>query len=258
MGLSRIRTDQTIALALLLLLAAFAARADTSPDAWNFTVTPYVWVPGIDASFRIPPAAEVADPIFPVSKRNVINALDFVAMVSFEARKDRWSLYSDAFYVGLSFDRTAPTPLVIKGKLDNKTAVLELAGAYQVWRSDSSTSHFDILAGMRYAGIHNDITLILESREFKFPSHKDFPDAIIGFKGEARFGDDGRLFIPYYADVGGGSSEHSSITSAGIGYTYGWGDLALHYRYLEYQPGNNSTFNTFKLYGPMLTASFHF
>src|SRR5579864_830263 len=107
-SMGRSRTDQTIRAGLfLLLLTASAARADTAPDAWNFTVTPYVWVPGIDASFRIPPAAEVPDPIFPVSKRNVINALDFVAMVSFEARKDRWSLYSDAFYVGLSFDRTA-------------------------------------------------------------------------------------------------------------------------------------------------------
>ena len=256
--MGRSRTDQTIALGLLLLLAASAARADTAPDAWNFTVTPYVLVPGIDASFRIPPAADVPDPVFPVDKRNVLRALNFIAMVSFEARKDRWSLYSDVFYVSLSFDRTAPTQLVIEGKLDDKTAVFELAGAYQVWRSDSSGSHFDILGGMRYAGIHNDITLVLESREFKFPSHKDFPDAIIGFKGEFRFGDKDRWFIPYYADIGGGSSNHSSITSVGVGYTYGWGDLALHYRYLEYQPGNNATFNTFKLYGPMLTASFHY
>jgi hypothetical protein len=256
--MSRSRMDQTITVGLLLLLIASAARADTAPDAWNFTVTPYVWVPGIDASFKIPPAAEVPDPVFPISTSTVINALNFVAMVSFEARNDRWSLYSDLFYVSLTFERTAPTQLVIEGKLEDKTAVFELAGAYQVWRSDSSASHFDILGGMRYAGIHNDVTLTLESRDFKFPSHADLPDAIIGVKGEARLGDTGHWFIPYYADVGGGSSDHSSITSAGIGYTYGWGDLALNYRYLEYQPGKSSTFNTFKLYGPMLTAAFHF
>jgi hypothetical protein len=256
--MSRSRMDQTITVGLLLLLIASAARADTAPDAWNFTVTPYVWVPGIDASFKIPPAAEVPDPVFPISTSTVINALNFVAMVSFEARNDRWSLYSDLFYVSLTFERTAPTQLVIEGKLEDKTAVFELAGAYQVWRSDSSASHFDILGGMRYAGIHNDVTLILESREFSFSSHVNLPDAIIGVKGEARLGDDGRWFLPYYADVGGGSSDHSSITSAGIGYTYGWGDLALNYRYLEYQPGKGSTFNTFKLYGPMVTAAFHF
>lgn len=253
------RTDRTIAVGLLLLLAVTAARADTDPDAWNFTLTPYVWVPGIDGSFKIPPAAEIPDPVLPVSKSNVINALNFVAMISFEARKDRWSIYADVFYVSLSFERTAPTDFVIKAKLDDKTAVAELAGAYQVWRSASNASHFDILGGVRYAGIHNDVTLILESREFDFSSHANLPDAIIGVKGEARFGDEERWFIPYYADVGGGSSNHTSLTSVGIGYTYGWGDLALNYRYLEYQPGNGgSTFNTFKLYGPMLAASFHF
>ncbi len=256
MSLSRM--DSTIAFGLLLLLTASATRADTASDDWQFTVTPYVWVPGVDATFKIPPAADVPDPVFPISTKTVIQALKFVAMVSFEARKDRWSLYSDVFYVSLGFERTAPTQVVIEGKLDNKTAVFELAGAYQLWRSDSSASHFDILGGMRYAGIHNDVTLSLESRDFKFPSHADLPDGIIGVKGEARLGATGHWFIPYYADVGGGSSDHSSITSAGIGYTYGWGDLALNYRYLEYQPGKNSTFNTFKLYGPMLTASFHF
>ena len=253
------RMDRTIAAGLLLLLAASAARADTASDAWNFTITPYVWVPGIDGSLRIPPAADVPDPVFPVSKSNVINALNFVAMISFEARKDRWSLYSDLFYVSLTFERTAPTQHVIKGELDDKTAVFELAGAYQVWRSASNASHFDVLGGMRYAGIHNDVTLTLESREFKFSAHANLPDAIIGVKGEARLGDEDRWFIPYYADVGGGSSDLTTLISGGIGYTYGWGDLALSYRYLEYQPGGGaSTFKTFKLYGPMLAASFHF
>ena len=255
--MSRSHLGRTIAAGLCLMFGASAAQAGTSPDDWNFTLTPYIWVPGIDGNVKIPRDANIADSTFPITKTNVLNALNFAAMLSFEARKGDWSLYTDFDYVDLGFDKTAPTQFVLKGKEEFTGWLFELAGSYTMWRS-SSASHIDILAGGRYLSTNNDVTLNLGDHQFKFSADKDFTDAILGVKGEARLGDEGHWFIPFYADIGGGSSNHNWLAYAGVGYAFGWGDLFLNYRYLEYQPGKSSPIDEFKLYGPVLGASFHF
>jgi hypothetical protein len=255
--MSRSHLNRAIAAGLLLMFGASVAQAGTSPDDWSFTITPYVWVPGIDGNLKVPPQASLPNPVFPITKTNVLDALNFAAMVSFEARKGDWSIYSDLDYVDLGFDKTAPTELVLKGKEEFTGSIFELAGSYTMWR-DASASHIDILAGGRYLNLSNDVTLDLGDHQFKFSDDKDFTDAIIGVKGEARLGEGGHWFIPFYADIGGGSSNHNWLAYAGLGYAFHWGDLFLNYRYLEYQPGKNSSIDTIKLYGPVFGASFHF
>jgi hypothetical protein len=242
--------------ALLLALTTTAAHADG--DTWKYTFTPYVWVPGIDASAKIPPAAQLPNgPVFPVTKSNVLGALNMAFMGSFEARKGDWSVYADVNYADMSFKKQAPTALVIKGKVDFDETLVELAVARTLW-SDSSGTHIDALFGGRYIDVNSDLTLTLANRQFKFSADRNDADVIVGLKGDVRLGDGGAWFIPYYGDIGGGSSNHSWLASVGLGRTFGWGDLSLSYRYFEFDPGSSSPIEDVRLYGPNLALAFHF
>ena len=243
--------------AILLAVGLSSAHAGETSDGWNFTVTPYIWVPGIDASAKIPPAAGLpGGSPFPVAKTSVLDALNFAFMGSFEARKGDWSIYGDFDYADLGFDKQAPTALVVKGKVDFSQTLFELAGARRLW-ADANGSHFDVLLGARIIDISSDITLTLASRQFKFSADKSDTDVIGGLKGEARF-DGSNWFVPYYADIGGGSSNHSWLASVGVGYAFGSGDLSLNYRYFEFDPGASSPVEDVRLYGPTLAYAFHF
>jgi hypothetical protein len=59
-------------------------------------------------------------------------------------------------------------------------------------------------------------------------------DAIVGTN--ARFGlGDGKWFMPLRADIGTGDSSLTWQLTAGLGYSFSWGDLLFVYRHLEYQ-----------------------
>ena len=95
---------RNILLAGLSLTAAASAYAQqapsTSADTWQFTATPYLWTAGQSGSARIGSVipAQNVDATF----SDIFNNLDFGAMAVFEARKDRWGILADAFYIKLS------------------------------------------------------------------------------------------------------------------------------------------------------------
>ena len=56
----------------------------------------------------------------------------------------------------------------------------------------------------------------------------DIWNGIVGIRGKLTFGD--RWFVPYYLDVGSGSSDLTWQGQAGIGYAFHWGNVLLVYR----------------------------
>ena len=64
--------------------------------------------------------------------------------------------------------------------------------------------------------------------------------------------------VPYYADVGTGSSDLTWQAMTGLTYSYGWGDLMLVYRHLEYDEGPNGLLGGFSFSGPAFGAKFRF
>jgi len=63
---------------------------------------------------------------------------------------------------------------------------------------------------------------------------------------------------PYYVDVGAGDSDLTWQASLGVGYRWGWGDIHLDYRYLDYDQGDNALVQGMTLDGPSLGATFRF
>jgi hypothetical protein len=106
------RTNWNYLLAIIVLLGAVAiavipaaAWAETVPsaDEWLFSVTPYLWLPNINGTlrFNIPPGASGA-PDVEAGPNSYLQNLQAVIMLSGDARKDRWSVFTDVIY--LSFN----------------------------------------------------------------------------------------------------------------------------------------------------------
>ncbi len=60
--------------------------------------------------------------------------------------------------------------------------------------------------------------------------------AIVGIRGNFRNGE-GKWAVPYYFDVGAGSSDRTWQAMVGLEYSYVWGELMLMYRHLYYDEG---------------------
>ncbi len=188
-------------------------------------------------------------------------------MMMGEARKDRWLVFGDIVYTNLSSERTKVRR--VTGPLGNLSAqitgtastdlsstILTFGGGYALVRIDRW--NMDLLAGARYMGLATNLTLTLQEARGRYLSRKasidkGIWDGIVGVKGEVRLGDS-RWFVPYYADIGAGTSNWTWQGILGLGYRYDWGAVTLAWRALGYQFSQNNANLTQS--GPALGVSF--
>ena len=64
--------------------------------------------------------------------------------------------------------------------------------------------------------------------------------------------------IPYYLDVGTGSSNLTWQAVLGITYSLRWGDVELAYRHPSYDQSSDKLVQDMRFSGPALGLSFHF
>jgi hypothetical protein len=69
---------------------------------------------------------------------------------------------------------------------------------------------------------------------------------------------EGAWSVPFYLDVGTGSSELTWQAMTGLSYSYAWGDLMMVYRHLSYDEDASGFMQDFGLSGPTLGARFRF
>ena len=85
----------------------------------------------------------------------------------------------------------------------------------------------------------------------------DLFDGIIGARGRLGFGNS-PWFVPYYIDVGAGSSDLTWQGAVGVGYGFRWGDIVFSYKYLYYDVGDDKFIQELKLGGFAIGANFRF
>jgi hypothetical protein len=101
----------------------------------------------------------------------------------------------------------------------------------------------------------------IESSPFPGPEGKvnldgDSLDAIIGIRGRYFPGQSGKWFFPYYADIGTGDSDMTWQSAAGVGYAFGWGEIAGVWRYLDYDQPKGKALADINFSGPEIGAIF--
>lgn len=256
----KVFTDKAAQKGLLFLMATLLVLASTSvsaeeksADQWQFDTTVYLW--GATLKMHTPQG----DPAM-INFGTILKNLDFAAMATFAARKDKFSMLADVIYMDLSDSQKHEGEFLgrpIEGKLEvgMKSWVLNLIGGYNL--IDSGKNVFDIAAGARYLDVEVPVTIKLNDQKAKFSESGSGWDGVIGLKGRHNYPDG--YYFNYYADVGGGYSKLTWQTAVNFSYDYKKFTGVLGYRYLKWNFANDQpALDDLVIHGPYAGIKFSF
>jgi hypothetical protein len=259
--------------AVLASAGASGEEVNKYDGQWHYGFTIYGWLPAMttDLNFGLPNGA-TASPSVTVKPSNYLSDLRFAAMALGSARKGNWELFTDIVYAdigGLSSKvRTLHTPggeihpqIDINVDVDMKSTIWTLGAGYTAARSDQG--NLDIIAGARYLSVESSLGVNafgpdgIFGRSVSTTEKMNIWTGIIGVTGALRLSDDGKWYMPYEADVGAGSSSVTAFNGIlGVGYKFGWGDVVVAWRYLDYKMGSNDPIQKLIMSGPAIGARF--
>jgi len=239
-------------------------------DGWEWTVAPYVWVPGITVDSDFSGEAGLPDDGGDVS---IIDKLDAALMGHVEARKGRWGVYADFIYVELSDENSTPLGPggPISGDLtvtsDLTLGLLDVGGLYRLTGASSGPFDFDLLLGARFIDIELDTVITLPlpgSAPLDVGTRVSDTDLMLGGRLRGRFNE--RWYWTARADLSFGGSEGTANGLASIGYLFGdtgLFSLDLGYRHMtlktESRRANGAqVVNDLEVSGPVVGFVFRF
>lgn len=251
-----------------LMAAPLAYASDVS--GWNWRGTLYGWGASASTStqFDLPGGGAISADS---DNGGALSKLKFAFMATLEARRGPWSVTGDAVYVNFGDLKSRVTSIDTPGgdtlhpidagtRTELRGFVGTLVGGYSLL--DTPGAHADVIAGGRYAHVNAKLDWELSGPTGGLDlsggveKSRDFYDAIIGVRGAADIG--GNWDVRYYLDGGAGNGQSTWQAMAGIGYRFGWGDVLLAYRHLEYNFNDDKPLANLKLSGPLLGVSFKF
>jgi hypothetical protein len=246
---------------LSLLIGVGSAAAQVEDDSWDFSGAVYLWGAGLGGETRS--GSEID-----VSFDDLVDNLEAGFMVAFEARRDRWSMFTDILYLDIGVERSAQASIPMPGgpvsvtgtaDLDFTGWVLHFAGGYTVLEEERLL--LDVIGGARYLDLDMDLALGFslggqdETRELS--QGGSVWDGIVGVKGNVALGE--RWFLPYYADIGTGDSDFTWQASGGVGFSAAsWVDLVLAYRHLAWELDSDRAIADLSFGGPGAAVIFRF
>lgn len=278
----------TVRLCIACLVLAFAgASAEHSSSEWRYSLTPYLWLPSIDGALNYsPPPGGGGGPEIEAGPTDWLDLINAGALVSGSAKKERFTVSLDLVYLSMqstdggvrSVDDTISVPgtpvripvsatLNVNIKTDFDGLTWTVAGGYAA--RDTESSSMDVFAGVRYFGtraksswnLTADVTTpggsIILPAQGGVANNTDLWDGIVGIRG--RFDLSAQNWaLPYYLDIGTGSSALTWQAMGGLAYEFGWGDLLMMYRHLEYDQDASGLLQNFSFRGPAFGVRFSF
>ncbi len=261
---------------------ANAALPDSDSDRWQFAIAPYLWLPNVSGAFRFSGSSAAGGGNLDIGTGpdSYLSNLQFLLMLQAEASKGNWTIFADAIY--LDFSRQDTTLTSVSGGNGGRVLVprdaatdvgssltgglLQLAAGYHALRAN--WGNVQPFAGLRYLNLSASAHWTLSAtftqqgetlaRQGSVAQTENLIDAIVGVRGRFNLSSDGRWYVPYYIDVGTGSSAYTVQASAGTAYSATWGDIQLSYRYLTYQIKGGELIQRLTFKGPVLGVVFRF
>ncbi|MDM0011675.1 hypothetical protein QTH87_04395 [Variovorax sp. J22P168] len=215
-------------------LACLPAAAQTtlaSTNDWQFEFVPYLWLAGIKSDLKLGP---LPGSTLSVSSKNVLEALDFGAMGTLEARKGAWGGMLDVQYVKLGVGNQYAGGLLGGYNVKFEQTIATLAGFYRVVEGPAVA--VDLLAGVRYVDAKTNVQITPRPPGFSryLDESGGAANGIVGVRAIVPVGDKWSLLG--YLDVGEGGSSSSWQAIAGASYQYSpTTSLKFGYRYLDYR-----------------------
>jgi hypothetical protein len=262
----------TLARSLVITLFAPAlAAAQPSPDDWRFGATVYGFVPELTGGVRFPTGA-TRD--INLDAETLMENAEVVAMGAFEVKRGRWGAFTDVVYFNVANAQSGTRALAVDGvplpvnvsasaDADIKAPVLTMAASYSVAATPIVT--VDVFGGARMLAAKATLDWQFStdiggvggpSREGSSEARNHVWDGIGGVRGRINVGRSGRLFIPFYADVGAGQSDLTWQVMAGAGYDFGWAEAVGGWRYLDYDMASDRTIDALTFNGPVVGFTF--
>jgi hypothetical protein len=267
--------------------------ASTDADAYRFALTPYIWLPTINAKINYPvsslpnggaggPSGQAPDGSVDseIGPNDYLSKLNFALMLNGEVRRGPWSATFD--YIGVkatglgsmvhSFKPLGLPNIPVSNSVNTsttstlKTTLWTLTAGYELIGNDRM--RLDGFAGARFGNLNSTVDwnlsaqITLPNRDRGFArqgsasTSRNFADGIVGVRGSYRLGE--QWSIPYYVDVGGGASQTTWQAMLGASYRFSWGDVIVAYRHLSMRNDENSALTQFELSGPLVGATFRF
>lgn len=262
-------TSQMLVAALAIGASGLASAQASSgvTDGWQFEVTPYLWAAGLKGDAELGNLPKIN---LDKSFSDILSKLDFGAMGSFEARKDRWGFLFDGLYMKLSDSATATgtspnlpgASLTVNADATIKESILSWGVAYRVLNGSTPV---DLIGGVRYVKI--DVDASIGARLYdpvasigatvSRSGDKSFSDPYIGVRVVSPIAD--RWALMGYADTSGGGQTSTWQVAVGANYAYSKEvSVKLGYRYLNIGYDKDAVHIDTKMSGPYIGVGFRF
>ncbi|SDJ54010.1 hypothetical protein [Aliiruegeria lutimaris] len=240
--------------------AAFLlATQAVAQSQWEFTVSPYAWLAGLEGDLgTLPglPSEKVS-----LSFGDIVEDLDYGLFLFASARNGPWVLFFDGSAVQTTSSESVGGPIVDSIEVESRTSNLALAAGRTV--AGNNVSNLDVYIGARAWWLENEITVKTQTAtglgKIKKSSDASWVDPLIGIAGQYAASDRWNLF---------GSAEIGGI---GLGADLEWGlmagatyevnerfGLTFAWRYLAVDYEEDGIVFDVTQSGPLLGATFRF
>jgi hypothetical protein len=258
-----VATVLAISLAFVFLVAnsrqaVAQGRAETSSgQEWSFSVTPYVWLSGLEGSVATLPGLPPAD--IQLGFDEILEDLDFGFFVTGDARKDRFVVAYDLNYVRTTSSSSLRGLFFSSAELESENFVASLGAGYRVVNEDDRS--LDVLVGFRAWIVDTDLTLAAGAlRPATRISHDEsWVDPMISIRGVASISP--KWAFALSGTVGGFGVGADLDWGVFGGLTYQIGDssaLVIGYRHLSVDYENDGFLFDVEQTGPILGLKFRF
>jgi hypothetical protein len=276
-----------VVLALMMLIVIVApvmtaqaqAQSDALPaDQWKFSITPYLWLPNVNGTLKYSVPPGTGSPEVETGPNDYLQNLQAVLLIAGEVRKDRWSVFTDLIYLEFADEKSSVESVDFGGSAVSSSLNVATSSSlrgtewtlgvgYDVQAGPAVT--LDVFGGVRYFDLTVSTNWQLSADITGPGGVQTFPrtggisetlalwDGIIGIKGRIPLGGS-HWSIPYYLDIGTGSSNWTWQGMLGIDYSFKWGGVTLAYRNLYYDQKDDKLLQDLRFTGPALGVTFRF
>ena len=227
-------------------------------NAWHGSISPYLWGVNVNGSLYYDQSKLGT---VSMGTGQLLQDLNVGGMLFAELHKGHFGVMADLFYAKMTLNKSSVVRQVDLGsKTTLETGVYTLAGTYTL--HNTNNSYVDALAGVRVLSLNTRTDISIGDTPYNAVAKMSstIADPVVGVKGRFRIADTD-YFVPFYVDVGGGSS-NTEVTSQqllGIGKAYGWGEATLAFKNLYYKQKIQSNASAdLNMYGVIVGATFRF
>jgi len=228
-----------------------AAQTSEPSNDWKYELVPYIWIPSVSTNLMLGPVPGNITR----SSASILDALDFFAMGSFEARKGNWGGLLDVQYVKFGMPNQFAGGLPGGFTAEFEDSIVNMLGTYRVMDAPVS---FDLLGGARYVHASTNVTIApnLPGLERQLDDSVGWWNGVVGVRAIAPLAD--KWSLSGYLDYGSGSSSSSWQGVAGVSYALSPAiSLKGGYRYLSLKR-DEGLLNKLTLSGFYVGAGFKF